>query len=125
METAFIINPNTKPVPISQIFKQTSFIIPLFDVGAWSGFTNQPADDGVEVLSNSASDVGKLTIFGTTHGTGAFAYETITLNGVTAVATTKVDWGNVYVYVCWFYCARTKILTLLKQVQSSSEKIWF
>jgi hypothetical protein len=74
----------------------SSYIIPMMDLLAWSGFTNQPADDGVEVVSDSASDVGKCTIFGTTHSTGAFAYETVTLNGVTEVATTKVDWGNIY-----------------------------
>lgn len=73
-----------------------NYIIPMMDLLAWSGFTNQPSNDGVEVVSNSASDVGKCTIFGTTTGTGAFAYETITLNGVTVVATTKVNWGNVY-----------------------------
>jgi len=74
----------------------SSYIIPMMDLLAWSGFTNQPTNDGVEVVSDSASDVGKCTIFGTTNGTGAFAYETITLNGVTAVATTKTDWGNIY-----------------------------
>ena len=72
------------------------YIIPMFDLLAWSGFTNQPAGDGVEVVSDSASDTGKITIFGTTHVGGAFAYETVTLNGVTEVATTKTDWGNIY-----------------------------
>lgn len=75
--------------------KVANYTIPMMDIGAWSGFTNQPANDGVEVVSNSASDVQKCTIFGTTTGTNAFAYETITLNGVTAVATTKVNWGNI------------------------------
>jgi hypothetical protein len=68
----------------------------MFDLLAWSGFTNQPANDGVEIVSDSASDVGKCTIFGTTNTGGAFAYETVTLTGVTAKATTKTDWGNIY-----------------------------
>jgi hypothetical protein len=72
------------------------YIIPMMDITAWSGFTNQPANDGVEIVSNNAGDTGKCTIFGTTHGTGAFAYETVTLNGVTPVATVKTDWGNIY-----------------------------
>ncbi len=80
----------------SEQFKILDRIIPVFQVTAWSGFTNQPANDAVEVVSSSASDTGKITIFGTTYSTGAFAYETITLNGITAVATTKTDWGNVY-----------------------------
>jgi len=76
--------------------RTSSYIIPMFDLLSWSGFTNQPANGGVEILSDNAGDVGKCTIFGTTHSTGAFAYETITLTGVTAVATTKTDWGNVH-----------------------------
>ena len=72
------------------------YIIPMFDLLAWSGFANQPAGDGVEIVSDNAGDAGKITIFGTTHGTGAFAYETVTLNGVTAVPTVKTDWGNIY-----------------------------
>lgn len=72
------------------------YIIPMFDLLAWSGFANQPAGDGVEIVSDNAGDTGKITIFGTTHGTGAFAYETVTLNGVTAVPTVKTDWGDIY-----------------------------
>ena len=84
------------PLDIVVTGRLSSYIIPMFDLLAWSGFTNQPTNDGVEVVSNNAGDTGKCTIFGTTNSTGAFAYETITLNGVTAVATTKTDWGNVY-----------------------------
>lgn len=75
---------------------KSSYIIPMLDLLAWSGFTNQPANDGVEIVSDSASDVGKCTIFGTTNTGGAFAYETVTLTGTDAIATTKVDWGNIY-----------------------------
>ena len=71
------------PVPIKGRFRQSAYVIPTFDLLAWSGFTNQPADDGVEIVSSSASDVGKCTIFGTTHAGGAFAYETVTLTGTT------------------------------------------
>jgi len=91
------IRTNAKGEVLTQLTGSISgYIIPMMDITAWSAFTNQPANDGVEVVSNNAGDTGKCTIFGTTNGTGAFAYETITLNGVTAVATTKVDWGNVY-----------------------------
>lgn len=76
--------------------RASSYIIPMMDLLAWSGFTNQPANDGVEIISNSASDVGLCTIFGTTNTGGAFAYETVTLTGTNAKATTKTDWGNVY-----------------------------
>jgi hypothetical protein len=62
----------------------------------WSAFGNQPTNDGVEVVSDSASDTGLCTIWGTDNSTGAIAYETIRLTGTSAVSTTKVTWGNVY-----------------------------
>lgn len=75
--------------------KRVLYIIPLFDVNAWSGFTNQPDGDGVEIVSNSASDTGLITIFGTNKTTGALKYETVTLTGTTFVSTVELDWGNV------------------------------
>jgi len=84
------------PVSIIGSLQKSSYIIPMMDLLAWSGFTNQPASDAVEIISDSASDVGKCTIFGTTHVGGAFAYETITLTGTNAVTTVKTDWGNIY-----------------------------
>ena len=77
-------------------FRQIGFIIPLFDVKAHSGFANQPDGDAVAVISNSASDTGLCTIFGTNKTTGAFKYETVTLTGTSAVTTTETDWGSVY-----------------------------
>lgn len=86
----------TYPLYASIVGSLEDYIIPMMDLLAWSGFTNQPTNDGVEIVSDSASDVGKCTIFGTTNTGGAFAYETVTLTGTTAVATTKTDWGNIY-----------------------------
>lgn len=71
-------------------------IVPQMTVTNWSGFNNQPTNDGLEIGSDSASDVGKCTIWGTTYATGALTYETITLTGTTYVATSKLTWGNVY-----------------------------
>ena len=56
-------------------------------------FGNQPANDGVEVVSSEGADVGTVTIYGTTHGGSTILSETVTLTGATAVATTKVNWG--------------------------------
>ena len=39
-------------------YKTVDFIIPTFDVTAWSGFTNQPDGDKVEIISNNAADTG-------------------------------------------------------------------
>ncbi len=57
-------------------------------------FTNQPANDGVEVLSSDSGDTTQtVTIIGTTNGTDTVVVETVTLNGTTPVATVKTTWG--------------------------------
>jgi len=58
-------------------------------------FANQPANDGVEILSDSAEDVQPCTIYGTTYGTNKVVAEVKTLTGVSAVSTTKTDWGYI------------------------------
>lgn len=64
--------------------------------GNGEAFTNQPANDGIEVVSANAGDTTQtITIIGTTTGTDTVVVETVTLNGTTPVATTKVDWGQV------------------------------
>ena len=63
---------------------------------AGSAFTNQPANDGVEVLSDTAGDTGRtVDIYGTTYRTGTVVKETVTLAGATVVSTTKTDWGDI------------------------------
>lgn len=63
----------------------------------WEGtgtFTNQPSNDGIEVLSSAAGDTTQtVTVWGTTTGTKTVVSEDVALNGTTAVATTKTDWG--------------------------------
>lgn len=65
-----------------------SYVIPMFDLLAWSGFTNQPDGDDVEIVSDNAGDTGKCTVFYTKKSDGTFAYATVTLTGVTAKALT-------------------------------------
>jgi len=97
---SFRIVKETRPLEISgyykELYKTPDYIIPLFSTLAWSGFTSQPDGDAVEILSDSASDTGKLTIFGTKKTGGALTYETVTLTGTDAVTTTEDDWGNIY-----------------------------
>lgn len=60
------------------------------------GFTNQPSNDGVEVLSDDATDVNQtIVIYGTTTGTTTVVKEEVSLNGTTFVPTVKTDWGNI------------------------------
>ncbi len=64
-------------------------------VGA--AFTNQPANDGLEMVSSEAADITQsVTIYGTTQGTDTVVAETLALDGTdgtTQVATVKTDWG--------------------------------
>ncbi len=63
---------------------------------AGDAFTNQPANDGIEVVSDSTTDITQtVTIIGTTQGTDTVVVETVTLTGTTAVSTAKTDWGVV------------------------------
>lgn len=62
--------------------------------GVGLAFGNQPANDGVEIVSSNAGDTTQtVTIIGTTQGTNTVVVETKALNGTTPVATTKTDWG--------------------------------
>ncbi len=64
------------------------------DTGVGVAFTNQPANDGLEILSANAGDTTQtVTVIGTTQGTDTVVVETVTLTGTTPVATVKTDWG--------------------------------
>jgi hypothetical protein len=76
-------------------YKRPETIVPLLTLTNWAGFGNQPANDAVEVVSNSASDVGDCTIWGTDFVTGALCYEKVILNGTTPVSTVKTNWRNI------------------------------
>jgi hypothetical protein len=71
-------------------------------------FTNQPANDGIEILSNNAADTTQsITLYGTTQGTDTVVVETVALNGTTAVSSTKTDWGVLLGYTLSASCAGT------------------
>jgi hypothetical protein len=68
----------------------------VIGTGTAGNFANQPANDGVEVVSSSAADVTQtVTVIGTTTGGHTVVVETVTLTGTTFVPTVKVDWGLV------------------------------
>ena len=49
----------------------------------------------MEIVSNSASDTGLCTIWGTNKLTGALEVETVTLAGTTVVKTAMLQWDDV------------------------------
>lgn len=64
--------------------------------GVGVAFTNQPANDGVEIVSSAVGDTTQtITIIGTTTGTDTVVAEDVALNGTTQVATVKVNWGAI------------------------------
>lgn len=66
-----------------------------FTTGVGVAFTNQPANDGIEVISDAAGDTTQtITLIGTTTATDTVVVETVTLNGTSVVATVKLDWGQ-------------------------------
>ncbi len=67
----------------------------LASVGDEFTSANQPANDGVDIVSTDANDVGTVTIIGTTTATDTVVVEVMTLNGTTRVTSTKTDWGFV------------------------------
>lgn len=70
----------------------------LASTGVGPGWTvaNQPANDGVTVVSTAAGDTTQtVTIIGTTNGTDTVVVEDVALNGVVDADTVKVDWGKI------------------------------
>ncbi len=79
-----------------ELLRRISQYIPRMTITNWSGFTNQPAGDGIEIISDSASDTGLCTIWSTDNTTGRLKSETVTLLGASQKATLETNWGNVY-----------------------------
>lgn len=67
--------------------------------GTAGNITTQPSNDGIEIVSDDALDIGvPVTIIGTTNGGHTVVVETKATHaedGTTAVSTTKTDWGVV------------------------------
>jgi len=78
------------------------------DTIAGSAFTNQPSNDGVEIVSDSTADTTQTaTVIGTTTGTDTLVSEDVVLTGTTAVPTVKVDWGVILAVKLSASCAGT------------------
>jgi len=84
-------------VPIVNVqFKSIRYIIPTFEVTQWSGFTNQPNNDDIQVVSDNVGDTGKITLWGV-DSNDELVYHTITLNGTTAVDSVLAPkWKTLY-----------------------------
>ena len=68
--------------------------VDLAIVGAGFTAANQPANEAIELISDNAGDTTQnVTLYGITTGTDTVVAETVTLNGVTQVVTTKTNWG--------------------------------
>lgn len=72
-----------------------------------AGFTNQPANDGVTVVSDSEDDITQtITIIGVDNA-GAYMTEDIKLTGTTDANSTNTDWGVISAVILDAACAGT------------------
>lgn len=80
----------------------------MLTTGNGLAFGNQPANDGIEVVSASAADTTQIvTLIGTTTGTDTVVVQDVALNGTTPVASAKTDWGQLLAYKLSASCAGT------------------
>jgi hypothetical protein len=80
---------------VKTLHRAIKTIIPIFELTAVSS-SNQPANDDIQVISDSAGDTQSITLFGLDNA-DAFKYHTITLNGVTAVdSVLATKWKTLY-----------------------------
>lgn len=98
----YLASPVTKLDTLSarangMVAKQMSAQVTLVNAKAGGNFANQPAGDAIEVLSDSAADVGMtVTIYGTITGaTETVTSETVTLSGTDIVTTSITTWQNI------------------------------
>jgi len=71
--------------------------VSLLDATAGDAFTNQPANDGVEVISDAAGDTTQtITLYGVRNGAlTTLVTETITLLGTTQAVSTITNWYTI------------------------------
>lgn len=75
---------------------------------AGGNFGNQPANDGVEIVSDAAGDTTQsITIIGTTNGGNTVVVETVALTGTSQASTVKTDWGEILAVKLSAACAGT------------------
>lgn len=67
----------------------------IFTSAAGIAFTNQPANDGVTIVSADNGDTSDVTIIGTTNGADTVVVEVIALTGTTPANSVKTDWGKI------------------------------
>jgi hypothetical protein len=68
--------------------------VSLLDATSGDQFTNQPANDGIEIVSASTADTTQtITLYGVRNGAlTTLVTETLTLTGTTEVVSTYTDW---------------------------------
>jgi hypothetical protein len=89
-------------------FVTSAYTSVTIGTGTAGNFGNQPANDGIEVVSSNAGDTTQsITFYGTTTGTDTVVVETVALNGTTFVPTVKTDWGVLLAATLSASCAGT------------------
>jgi len=89
--------------------KKMASQVTLVNAEAGGSFGNQPAGDGVEIVSDDSGDTTQtVTIYGTITGTtNEVTSETVTLTGTDAVSTEIITWQNILAVKLSAECAGT------------------
>ena len=100
---------NIAPRALGTVAKSLASQVTLLAATAGGNFGNQPASDGVTVVSDSTADTTQTcTIYGTKTGAlTTVTSETVSLNGTTDADTTLETWVNVVAVKLSASCAGT------------------
>lgn len=93
--SAVAVSDRIAPRASGRVGKAQTAQVSLLDATAGGNFGNQPANDGIEIVSDAAGDTTQsITLYGTLNGAATvLVTETIALNGTTVVSSTHTDWG--------------------------------
>lgn len=83
--------------------------VSLLDAIAGGNFANQPANDGIEVVSDAAGDTTQtVTLYGVRNGAlTTLVTETLTLTGTSVVSSAITDWYTLFAVRLSASCAGT------------------
>lgn len=107
--SSFAVGDRLAPRANGRVGKAQTSQVSLLDATAGGNFGNQPANDGVEVVSGSAADTTQtVTIYGVRNGAlTTLVTDTITLTGTVAAASTITNWYTILAVRLSAACAGT------------------
>lgn len=93
--SSFAVGDRLAPRANGRVGKAQTSQVSLLDATAGGNFGNQPANDGIEIVSSDNADTTQtITLYGTLNGAATtMVTETITITGSTQAVSSHLDWG--------------------------------